>query len=1630
VESVLSNTITSAMINGIDHLGRPDLDTELNATRDRLDSTPPPEHKTDPADGGSGTPDRGQIAFTDKPGEGNGAVPPVIAAPPPTASGGMGTGAPNNTAAPTTERGGGPRSTGPDTTRDRDDRARSEVPRLTSEDTTRTTTDGPRDAADRDGAAQGRGDGHSGLPRPAADASGATGATGADVPTTRTVGAAGGRPADDSGGGPAVVVPRGSGGADTSANALDDAFTSALADNGSTRSGGGVPLFSGDAPTAADPTTARDTAPPPTPTTENGGRTAPADTPRPLPAKVRLEAAQRLQRGITAALQDSIGHLREAQRLDTDLRRLSPDHPDTTRIREQITEHHTRGREASQRFTALSDMQMRLLDPPRSIRVMTVLIPEPTAHQSLVPEARDTGLAEEEPRSPAPVREVRGPAVPTVSEHTRVPSREPEPERRPDGVDPDDPDRLPPRRVQGEKPPEVPEQRRSEFPVTEEDRTPAVEDTRERAPQEITEDIAAEDDPTPTPTPPPVRLNYLIESEWVETYGVRVNAEQIVRSLPGIDPDVAADISTALRRDPRPFFRGRGFEVGGPGGQVHRLRLRAEDDWHPKAPDPARPAPAKYKGLHDVQDQSGDSESGAVGMQRRPGFSLQGTMLATGGVPVPSFGIRGSAGVGSASWQQSADLTRTRIQTTEMTGDGEEYTATLYADLTIGNAARPSVQLSVQLDDKVDLTVMGGLVRRDDLPETVVFGDPLAPADTDGRGNTDAPAPHGGLLTNSHPISIGDLVRRDTGGGSGQGTGGAGTGSRRALGAWAAERLGLRPPEEPSRWRRVLHRRRGPGEPGVVTVPEKKPERQDLLYERVHRMLDADSLLAELPGLTDGPKTLVFEDSDGRQRTLTLWSYATSMDNVPDVPKAFNLKHTDRSARGDGLNAQRTTGFSVRPGLGVVERLPGDAVRLEMPYLEYSYTREWGQGRGQSNGAWDAHLFHGTKNGVYRVERGIAAWLDGDRDPVVFDTTTLEALSERDVRRAQTPPPAPRPITGPVGDPFLDRPQVTHLGESPVRDVTFEDGAQVRRNAQGIPVTVFREYAHRVLTAINTVHPGLVLPHLALPGAAAPRNTHTGWLSRRNHDAAVLNTARVLAELDPGAFRGRRDEWLSGGVEVKLTETRKFAGPDQFRERTLFVPDQVSLWLSADVLRFSEGDPMPDGHTGSTTGSSSGVRRREFSSSAHALELRAGATWRGVGSGTDASGLPSRSAGGTARLTGESRSGRQRESGRSVTAEDNVKDKGGSRLLFAEVEFSAWLGPRDAVVPRSARVSETPERTSRPLPLPPPAVPEGARTPDTAPAPGGDLGGRMHARVELHVPRSGKAFRFDPPMDQGFTGPRRATGTWARTLFRDGAFSLARDPSPAPVPERRRSETVREADETDDGSTPNTGADVLDSPATRNRPPKASREADGETDDGGVGTSTGTARGEAPARREPVPPDGPDTDGLILGTRAPALPDGPNAGALVRGGHAPAHAYPPSRPPVIRRTEAARLLDRVMRTVQAFDPTVERRPGGRSLTLLAYTYDGLNRNHWSFPRSIERPGGIGMIVANHMSPQSLAGSSGLGHRHGDRFRVQNNDGLSLLRTRTTVVTWFVPTRIASIAARPSAVVESSQSREV
>ncbi|MEU3307510.1 hypothetical protein [Nocardiopsis sp. NPDC006832] len=1163
------------------------------------------------------------------------------------------------------------------------------------------------------------------------------------------------------------------------------------------------------------------------------------------------------------------------------------------------------------------------------------------------------------------------------------------------------------------------------------------------------------------------RLNYLIESRWIEAYGVRVDPEAVLATFSGspLPDDVRVFFRGHLATDPRGFFSPEGVRKTSSDGRTYTLRLSTENVWsRDERPRPGAPT-ANYKGLHDEQTQTSTGESGFIGKTRQPAVGVHANLFHVEAAPAPSFGGKVSGYRGSSVQQQSGATNHTQQLSTEMTGEGQPYTSDLTVTwrvegdpdpvastpgsdgatgpetsgdppptttategvdgIELGTLSNPPPVIPTEGDDGTEqdtsgnpapatttiattegiegnqangprvleptpipqgvrLVVMGGLKPPDDLPTFIEFANPWAPpvaphtegaeTTTNDTGTNRELRRNGGFLAHSHPISIDSLTRRPTRGDTSRPE--ADT-APTSMNDWIADRLGFDSSATPPRTRKVLHRTHGNGEtPSVVTQRKtgSREQHRELNRFGVLTVFSDDVIMPQLPTMTSEPRTVSVPDAEGGTETITFRSLPVSMERIPDVPNKFNIKLTDRLTRSAGLIANRFKGFSVEFSAGVISRLPGDMVRLEMPAFRERFQKVWTRGRDRSDDVWDAHLFHSTDTAVYKVRRTIAVWMENDTSPTLFDFSTVEALTADDVRRIDEGRPNTNRIPE-TEDPFLDRAGgTTHLGGALVRDVTYPNGGDAGDPARPF----FRDFAHRLLTEIDQEYPGLVLPHLAIPGTPKPETSHAGWRHRRNKSQARENTENFLAKVNAASFHSDPNAWLSGRFEVKLVETKKLPWRNEFRERRVFVPDHISVWPRVRFNGYSEATALDTSHTGTTTGSSSSLSRRAGKFTSLTNEGRVGVNVRSVHQGLDTFGHPSQSGGPTIRLASDFRHSKRSEHGISSATETNVKDKSGSRRLFANAEFSAWIGPRDGLVPRSSRAERVADpRMGREI----------FGDPGTAVS-------RPRAQVELHAPRVGRRVPLDSPPTTHGTPPRSLPPAEAHRLFGQGpeGFVNTAPPSTRVLPPTQYGlETVVEEAEPEEAT-----------PRTESRNPP--RTTDGTT------TTTNTPRDtEPPAGQQEG--SGRRNNGNDTAVRPPQRDDG-----------AP-------EPLAIQRTPLARLLADTFGTVQAFDSALFHRDGN-VITVASLTFEAMDHDHWSFSRSVDSRDGSTAIVAAHVSSQTLAASPGFLRGTGDRFRTQLDDGLAWQRTRPTTVTWYVPTYVASAALRGSATLESNQTREV
>ncbi|MFL1445320.1 hypothetical protein ACJOS4_27560, partial [Nocardiopsis sp. frass3] len=342
-------------------------------------------------------------------------------------------------------------------------------------------------------------------------------------------------------------------------------------------------------------------------------------------------------------------------------------------------------------------------------------------------------------------------------------------------------------------------------------------------------------------------------------------------------------------------------------------------------------------------------------------------------------------------------------------GAPEAYVADLRVDLTVtgpGPSAPPAPRPgdagppppAAVIRDGMALILPGEVTPRPpDAPERMVFAPSGRTGDTPAA---DAPPPrhprmeHGGL-----PISVDRIVPHDVPEGGPRYT---------DLGSWLADHL--MPRRSP--WRSSTARAR------------------EEWRENVRRFFDNESIQEYLPYLEAGPVTLRVTRPDGRVRTVRLWSSATEYNAERYTPPVSEMSWKEKvdSTTTDTKGRRTTAGASVGGGFGVEVPLPtGGSIRLDMPFVEYGYSRTvssetQGSAQGGGRGTMTREVPTGGDFAAYRVNRDIFVQVDGERERHGFTGESVELLSPEDVSRLDeasraADPAAARGAAGPVPTP-------------------------------------------------------------------------------------------------------------------------------------------------------------------------------------------------------------------------------------------------------------------------------------------------------------------------------------------------------------------------------------------------------------------------------------------------------------------------------------------------------------------------------------------------------------------------------------------------------------------------------------
>ncbi|MFL1379620.1 hypothetical protein [Nocardiopsis protaetiae] len=1167
------------MINGIDHLGRPDLDTELNATRDRLDSTPPPEHKTDPT------------SVQNTP---TASVPPVTA--PSSTTGGT-----PNTPTPEPVRANGTRGTGdgsrdgsaPTPEQEHFDRS-TPVPLATVGDI-HADADGVRYPPPTATASSEPSENPGVVVRPADSGAGMNAGapqrtSGAPVPPVTPPSAT---PSPTTGGGNRDgAAPVTGQGRSEIPRATDDGAAASPVDTVSGGSEGNTrheevsrPVLGGDGRlnevfTSALATTST------VPTASGESSAGEAPRARTLPAPNRLELAQRINREMLTTL----GELKEA---NDALHRRGADPVPTSGGARTPAERVTA---ALEHYRHLSDLQAALLVDPRPVQVMPALI-------EATPQNPQSTKAEGVPaRVSGPETDDR--LVLEVPRET-VPDLRPAP---PEDTVPEDP--RP--RHQGSLTTDRngPEYKLNHLVHTAltgahvlfADKVDTVVGrTLEEAADAVRLRRTAGRDETPE------------DPDAARTYrrGLMDAVQERFREI-------------AAARGPGAFFGDHGTPV-----TVHYdgadwtvgVRLSAPDDRYRLVETAERGAAPEdiIEHTHARAHGVSSEESGIRGGTKTVGarFVANPFYLGVGLLPnTPqvglnfSLGLRGGTGVRGTAKAGSSDAKST--VTMDITGQPELYAADLAVDVDVqAPYGAGAFSHGADVENGWVMGLPGGIrTAPEDAPESITFT-----AGNDGQGSGRNRVAHGGL-----PVHVGGIRTPPT---PGEGDGEPPTpGTPVDLGTLLADAID---PPPPAGARGSVIRFFGPDEAA-----------REEFREGMRELFSEESLQEYLPHMGHHRMHLTVTAPSGARRLVELWTSVNSMDLRKHGPHVgeFTRHDTVSNAVSSRTIQGRTVTASVGAGFGfLVELGSGHTIRIDLPTFEYTYNRTSSQAVSQGTSGNLRSLTQSSDGNdghvVYAVERDLFVHVEGESDPRRFTAESVELVPVEDARRLDTQSrapgrrtspllgtpapasPAPGPNAPALATPTVPAPSAPNLRGSRVTDFT---GATVtgyaRTDGDGRDDdgrTFYEVLAQEVLEGIARKHPGMVIPDMTRTKddyahrpehRGAPyweRTTREKWGFRRNRETARQNTELVLDALTEANLRRRAHELSSPeGLVIRLKESAALDPKIMKKGAEVLRPALVTVRITADFGALGHaGDSTRDTGARIGGGASQGTSRRK-----------------------------------------------------------------------------------------------------------------------------------------------------------------------------------------------------------------------------------------------------------------------------------------------------------------------------------------------------------------------------------------------------------------------------------------------------
>ncbi|WP_181874446.1 hypothetical protein [Marinitenerispora sediminis] len=742
------------------------------------------------------------------------------------------------------------------------------------------------------------------------------------------------------------------------------------------------------------------------------------------------------------------------------------------------------------------------------------------------------------------------------------------------------------------------------------------------------------------------QLDHLLGNELLERNRVRLNVpdpggrtgiDAVLQRFDGhLTDDLRARLASDYAKNPYPFFSDRGHTVRS-GSDSATLKLRsANNDW--RRSDDVRARPDDSVPDLGNADSTGRETSRADGRSagaRRTvggGFYINPMMPGTSVTAGPAINPSVAFAFNQPSTSETVGQDTSTRTEASVGGARTDYATDLVAELTVPpNPADGDGQQGAPLQDINQVNVPNGLnmtvelgERTSEAPDRIRIHDPFAPgARPDGAQDIGAHAPAG------HTGKVNGVYHAPAQEGAG--------GPRTTMADWVADHINQ---ERRSPWQWVKDTML----PDFVRSHPNDPSRAD----RVREQFSDDSVRDLVRDSSHGPVYLDLVDNRGRPRIAKMWSVPTDLTRIPDAPAKLDVKDSTSSAKSTDRKFMRSDVFSPGIGFGAVLQVFGNLFRIELPMFEYKHDRERGLGNSRQSGATTSMATESGDTAMYHVNRNFYLQFDGEDTPHRFTGSTVEALGIDDAQLLADPhrndtDARERADHVPVY-PHLRRDRPEHLGGTTVRGITWEDGNRYASRPAADdtdsasdddadpPRTVIEAYAQQVLDSIARKYPGLVIPDLGRARsefAHRPEGEHDdAFFSRenhfrRNHPIAVYNTLKLLNAISEENLSRDADK----GIDVHLIETAKINpdlsnfNPQNPDKEGWFLPDMVTIRLTATPRDREFGGTVTKNHTSVSTEGSSGRKRHEEHSRSHTGGVRVRGVYRDIPGG-DARAMP------------------------------------------------------------------------------------------------------------------------------------------------------------------------------------------------------------------------------------------------------------------------------------------------------------------------------------------------------------------------------------------------------------------------